>query len=258
MRQLRQIDYISIRTNMNIDDVLHYIAGAASSNDLYRIQYALRNVRFECLFAKVPDDLILHICSFLASSKERLAFARALYGCARALDEILLQETAVASVRRIVQSLGERDLYSLPSCLQMRTYFVCNWTAFSSSCPTHIAQTFWASRSPHARVECRTHAIHRVVRDILDRGCAVLRISSHLEAHGASAVSKRVRFNGRYTHILNEPLQTQEIVLLPPRLVLMLQSRRASLQTPVNNRMAAAARNAASRTAARTKASSRT
>lgn len=207
-----------------VDAILQYIAGDANSSDLYRIAHALkeRGDRFDCLLHKLPEDVLLHICAFLQPS-ERLGFARAFDRCTRALDAVLLEETGIECVQAALQRLGDHDLYVLPNCLQMKTYFVCNWTAFSTSCPSYVGRTFWASKTPHARVECHRGPIKRAVRGVLRKGCAVLRVSSFLEAHHASLSSAKVRLKGRVCHIVREPIQTHEIVLLPPRLVLILQ-----------------------------------
>ena len=214
---------------MDVDVVLRYIQEDSSSSDLYRIAYALKSLSFECLLKRLPDDVLLHVCSFLRPT-DRLGFARAFQGCTNALNAILLEETAVESLRKTLQRLGDHDLYALPSCLQMKTFFVCNWTAFSPSCPSYVGRTFWASRPPHARVDCRAYAIKRIVREVLKRGCAVVRVSSFLEAHHTSLSTTKVRLNGRVSHILKDPIQTQEIELLPPRLVLMLQREHTALQ----------------------------
>lgn len=206
---------------MHVDEVLMYIHDAASS-ELYRIAHALKNRPLPCLLLLLPDEVLLHIFSFMRAS-ERLAFARALHRYTLLIDDILIEETAMLSIHKIIQRIGEGDLYALPSCLQMKTYFLCNWSAFSSSCPSCIGQAYWTSKAPHARVDARGYSMKRAVRHMLKKRCAVLRISSFLQVQHASPFSVTVKLNGRVTHILKDPIQTFEVELLPPRLVLMLQ-----------------------------------
>ena len=205
---------------VQLEDVLRFVQ-TATNDELNRIHRAIVQLTPRHLQG-LPEDALLKI-STLLSQDDCIAFLEALLLHPEATDmrlftshphlaRILLKEVGVRGVRREIERIADYVHYMLPSCFQVRAVVLCNWSCFGGTSPARLAEVYWTSAHPFARVKYNECAMSRAISRALSRRCCVLRLGAYVcSLPGGTVQTVPTTWRKNVQHVLTHPMQERTV-----------------------------------------------